>query len=101
MYVTLEGTQLRIQRPRRNVPRRAMFNTPVPSAGSATFVHQRILDLTRVSVTLLPQGLIAKRLWSKKYPICLTVLPPTDDRVRLYISAALCVGGRCYAYLLL
>ncbi|VDN23566.1 unnamed protein product, partial [Dibothriocephalus latus] len=73
VFVTLEGTQLRIQRPKKNVPRRAMFNTPPPSATSVHFVHQRIFDMTRVIVTLLPQGLIEKRLWSKKYPIRLEV----------------------------
>nr|VZI30771.1 unnamed protein product [Spirometra erinaceieuropaei] len=73
VFVTLEGTQLRIQRPKKNIPRRAMFNTPPPSSTSVHFVHQRIFDMTRVNVTLLPQGLIEKRLWSKKYPIRLEV----------------------------
>lgn len=73
VFVTLEGTQLRIQRPKKNVPRRAMFNAPPPSSTSVHFVHQRIFDMTRVIVTLLPQGLIEKRLWSKKYPILLEV----------------------------
>ncbi|KAM7538634.1 hypothetical protein Aperf_G00000047746 [Anoplocephala perfoliata] len=73
VFVTLEGTQLRIQRPRKNVPRRAMFNVPVPSSSGMHFVHQRIYDMSRVTVSLLPEGLVAKRLWSKKYPICLTI----------------------------
>ena len=78
VFVTLEGTTLRIQRPRKNVPRRAMFNVPVPSSGGAQFVHQRIYDMRKVAVSLLPAGLVVKRLWSKKYPICLTV---KSDRV--------------------
>ncbi|VDL62291.1 unnamed protein product [Hymenolepis diminuta] len=73
MFVTLEGTQLRIQRPRKNVPRRAMFNVSVPSSSGVQFVHQRIYDMRKVTVSLLPEGLVAKRFWSKKYPICLTI----------------------------
>ncbi|VDD77699.1 unnamed protein product [Mesocestoides corti] len=73
VYVTLEGTQLRIQRPRKNVSRRAMFNLPVPPTCGVHFVHQRIFDMRKVNVSLLPHGLVEKRLWSKKYPICLTV----------------------------
>ncbi|VUZ43088.1 unnamed protein product [Hymenolepis diminuta] len=73
VFVTLEGTQLRIQRPRKNVPRRAMFNVSVPSSSGVQFVHQRIYDMRKVTVSLLPEGLVAKRFWSKKYPICLTI----------------------------
>lgn len=73
MFVTLEGTQLRIQRPRKNVPRRAMFNVPVPPSCGVQFIHQRIYDMRKVTVSLLPRGLVEKRLWSKKYPICLTI----------------------------
>lgn len=73
VFVTLEGTHLRIQRPRKNVPRRAMFNVPVPPSCGVQFIHQRIYDMRKVTVSLLPRGLIEKRLWSKKYPICLTV----------------------------
>ncbi|KAL5106373.1 Testis-expressed protein 2 [Taenia crassiceps] len=73
VFVTLEGTQLRIQRPRKNVPRRAMFNVPVPPSCGVQFIHQRIYDMRKVTVSLLPHGLVEKRLWSKKYPICLTI----------------------------
>ncbi|VDM22604.1 unnamed protein product [Hydatigera taeniaeformis] len=73
VFVTLEGTQLRIQRPRKNVPRRAMFNVPVPPSCGVQFIHQRIYDMGKVAVSLLPHGLVEKRLWSKKYPICLTI----------------------------
>ncbi|KAM3188149.1 hypothetical protein ACTXT7_000918 [Hymenolepis weldensis] len=80
VFVTLEGTQLRIQRPRKNVPRRAMFNISVPSSSGVQFVHQRIYDMRRVTVSLLPEGLVAKRFWSKKYPICLTIQSEQNAR---------------------
>nr|CUU97582.1 hypothetical transcript [Hymenolepis microstoma] len=80
VFVTLEGLQLRIQRPRKNVPRRAMFNVSVPSSSGVQFVHQRIYNMRNVTVSLLPEGLVAKRLWSKKYPICLTIQSEQNSR---------------------
>lgn len=75
VFLTLEGTQLRIQRPKKNVPRRSMFNVSVPSTNNVNFVHQRIFDVGKLKVSLLPVGLVEKRMWSKKYPICLTIMP--------------------------
>lgn len=82
VFVTLEGSQLRIQRPRKNVPRRAMFNVSVPSSSGVQFVHQRIYNMRKVTVSLLPEGLVAKRLWSKRYPICLTIQSEQNSRSR-------------------
>ncbi|KAG5443548.1 Tabersonine 6,7-epoxidase isoform 2 [Clonorchis sinensis] len=79
VFVTLDGTQLRLQRPRRNISRRSMWNEELPSGLSTRFQNQRIFDLVQARVTLLPSGLVSKRLWSKKYPIAIT-LPLQPNR---------------------
>ncbi len=68
VYVTLDGTNLRLQRPKVNVPKRAMWDEPTHNP---TFIHQRHYDLKGSRVFLEPAGLVRKRLWSKKYPICI------------------------------
>ena len=70
VYVTLEGTTLRLQRPKINVPKRAMWDEPTHNP---TFIHQRHFDLKGSRVFLEPAGLVRKRLWSKKYPICIAL----------------------------
>ena len=70
VYVQLEGTKLRLQRPKINVPRRAMWDDTIPAT---TFLHQRHFDIEGSKVYLLPDGLVKKRLWSKKYPICIAL----------------------------
>ena len=70
IYIQLEGTILRLQRPRQNISRRAMWDDP---HFSAQFVHQRHFDLTGSKVYLKPDGLVKKRVWSKKYPICINL----------------------------
>ncbi|TPP63431.1 Testis-expressed sequence 2 protein [Fasciola gigantica] len=73
VFVTLDGTQLRLQRPRRNIARRSMWNEELPTTSALRFHQQRIFDLVHARVTLLPTGLVSKRLWSKKYPISITI----------------------------
>lgn len=68
IYVHLEGTTLRLRRPKTNIPKRAMWNEPNPTP---QFIHQRHFDITGSRVLLLPPELVKKRLWSKKYPICI------------------------------
>lgn len=70
VYVQLEGTKLRLQRPKVNVPRRAMWDDTMPAT---TFLHQRHFEIDGSKVYLLPKGLVKKRLWSKKYPICIAL----------------------------
>ena len=70
VYVTLEGTTLRLQRPKINVSKRAMWDEPT---NNPTFIHQRHFDLKGCRVFLEPAGLVRKRLWSKKYPICIAL----------------------------
>ncbi|KFM77470.1 Testis-expressed sequence 2 protein, partial [Stegodyphus mimosarum] len=73
LYVRLDGSYLRISFPQSNIPKRAMFNEP---HHDKQFIHQQHYDITGASVELLPKGLARKRLWSKKYPICLRISNP-------------------------
>ncbi|CAH8430582.1 unnamed protein product [Dicrocoelium dendriticum] len=83
VFITLDGMQLRLQRPRRNIARRSMWNEEIPPIGSLRFHQQRIYDLTHARVVLLPNGLVMKRLWSKKYPIAITLSPQAAKQVNL------------------
>ncbi|XP_037333315.2 testis-expressed protein 2-like isoform X1 [Pungitius pungitius] len=70
VYVTLEGGQLRLAYPRANVPRWAAFgDTP----HEAVFLRYRTYSLANCKVSLLPPGLARKRIWNKKYPVCVTL----------------------------
>nr|CAD7396238.1 unnamed protein product [Timema cristinae] len=69
VYVRLEGSTMRISQTRAKIPKRAMFNER--EHNKVKFHHQRIYDISQCRVTLLPEGLTRKRLWSKKYPICI------------------------------
>ncbi|XP_067671155.1 testis-expressed protein 2-like [Haliotis asinina] len=70
VYISLEGAHLRLQRPKIGVPKRAMWDEAfTPSS----FIHQRHFDLQGSRVFLLPPGLVKKRIWSKKYPICVAL----------------------------
>ncbi|KAI3359241.1 hypothetical protein L3Q82_002762 [Scortum barcoo] len=70
VHVTLEGSWLRLAYPRANIPRWAAFEeTP----HEATFLRSHTYQLANCKVSLLPPGLARKRIWNKKYPICLTL----------------------------
>ncbi|XP_072049026.1 testis-expressed protein 2-like isoform X2 [Amphiura filiformis] len=68
LYVRLDQYKLRLSRPKYNIPRRAMYDETVIKP---EFIHQRHYDMRGSKVYLLPEGLVKKRLWSKKYPICI------------------------------
>ncbi|XP_033109929.1 testis-expressed protein 2-like isoform X2 [Anneissia japonica] len=68
VYLRLDGTVLRLLQPKVNVPKRAMWDEALQKP---EFIHQRHFDLRGSKVYLLPQGLVSKRTWSKKYPICI------------------------------
>jgi len=70
VYVTLESCTLRLQTPKHGIAKRAMCDEYIPMAA---FVRQRHFDLEGACVQLLPRGLVSKRLWSKKYPICIAL----------------------------
>ncbi|KAM4603457.1 testis-expressed protein 2-like [Polymixia lowei] len=68
VYVRLEGSTLRLSKPNRNIARRATHNEPKPDVN---YISQKIYDLTDSRVYLVPQSLARKRVWNKKYPICI------------------------------
>uniref|UniRef100_A0A8C9R3V7 Testis expressed 2 n=1 Tax=Scleropages formosus TaxID=113540 RepID=A0A8C9R3V7_SCLFO len=68
VFVRLDGSTLRLSKPNRNISRRAMFNEPKPDV---TYVSQKIYDLTDSKIYLVPPSLARKRVWNKKYPICI------------------------------
>ncbi|XP_063040132.1 testis-expressed protein 2 isoform X2 [Engraulis encrasicolus] len=79
VFVRLEGSTLRLSKPSRNIPRRASFNEAKPSV---TYVSQKIYDLTDSKISLVPQSLARKRVWNKKYPICIELGPQEDFMAR-------------------
>lgn len=75
VYVRLEGSTIRLSKPNHNISRRSAHNDAKPDV---TFISQKIYDLTHSKIHLLPQGLARKRVWNKKYPICIE-LGKQDD----------------------
>ncbi|KAG7504609.1 hypothetical protein JOB18_012637 [Solea senegalensis] len=70
VHVTLEGSRLCLAYPRANIPRWATFDeTP----RKALFLRSRAYQLANSKVSLLPPALACKRVWNKKYPICITL----------------------------
>uniref|UniRef100_A0A672FAS1 SMP-LTD domain-containing protein n=1 Tax=Salarias fasciatus TaxID=181472 RepID=A0A672FAS1_SALFA len=70
VYVTLDGSRLRLAYPRANIPRWAAFDE---APHEAVFLHSRAYHLANCKVSLVPPGLARKRVWNKKYPICITL----------------------------
>ncbi|XP_069511100.1 testis-expressed protein 2 [Ambystoma mexicanum] len=68
VFVRLEGDTLRLSKPNKNVSRRAIYNEVKPEV---TYISQKIYDLTDSKVYLVPRSLARKRVWNKKYPICI------------------------------
>ncbi|XP_060116920.1 testis-expressed protein 2-like [Heteronotia binoei] len=75
VFVTLENSSLKLSYPKSNVPRRATFEEEIPEVA---FVNHHNYDLNGAKVFLFPPGLARKRMWNKKYPICV-LLPELDD----------------------
>ncbi|CDR00258.1 unnamed protein product [Oncorhynchus mykiss] len=75
VYVRLEGSTLRLSKPNRNIARRATHNEPKPDV---TYISQKIYDLTDSKIHLVPQSLARKRVWNKKYPICIELAKQDD-----------------------
>lgn len=71
VHVYLDGTTLRLRHPKNNISKRAMWDEESPKTNE--FVHQRYFNLEGSQVFLLPPGLVKKRVWSKKYPICIAL----------------------------
>ncbi|XP_076872006.1 testis-expressed protein 2-like isoform X2 [Brachyhypopomus gauderio] len=75
VFVRLEGSALRISRPNKNIARRASYSEPKPDVN---FVSQKIYDLTDSKVSVVPLGLARKRVFNKKYPICIELAKQDD-----------------------
>uniref|UniRef100_A0A3Q4AYB7 SMP-LTD domain-containing protein n=1 Tax=Mola mola TaxID=94237 RepID=A0A3Q4AYB7_MOLML len=75
VYIRLEGSILRLSKPNRNISRRATHNEPKPDV---TYISQKIYDLTDSKIQLVPQSLARKRVWNKKYPICIKLAKQED-----------------------
>lgn len=75
VFVRLEGSTIRLSKPNHNIARRATHNEPKPDV---IYISQKIYDLTNSKVHLVPQNLARKRIWNKKYPICIE-LGTQDD----------------------
>uniref|UniRef100_A0A4W5RL71 Testis expressed 2 n=1 Tax=Hucho hucho TaxID=62062 RepID=A0A4W5RL71_9TELE len=75
VYVRLEGSTLRLSKPNRNIARRATHHEPKPDV---TYISQKIYDLTDSKIHLVPQSLARKRVWNKKYPICIELAKQDD-----------------------
>uniref|UniRef100_A0A8B9K2C5 SMP-LTD domain-containing protein n=1 Tax=Astyanax mexicanus TaxID=7994 RepID=A0A8B9K2C5_ASTMX len=79
VYATLEGCHLRLAYPRSNAPRRASAHEP---AYDTTFVRSRCFRLNNSKVSLLPAVLAKKRVWNRKYPICITLAEEEEGEER-------------------
>ncbi|KAM6297558.1 testis-expressed protein 2 isoform 2-T2 [Aegotheles albertisi] len=75
VYVRLEGSTLRLSKPNKNISRRALYNEPKPEV---TYVSQKIYELTESKISLVPKSLARKRIWNKKYPICIELARQDD-----------------------
>ncbi|XP_034046916.1 testis-expressed protein 2 [Thalassophryne amazonica] len=75
VFIRLEGSVLRLSKPNRNISRRATHNEPKPDV---TYISQKIYDLTNSKIYLMPQSLARKRVWNKKYPICIELAKQDD-----------------------
>ncbi|KAH0629292.1 hypothetical protein JD844_011242 [Phrynosoma platyrhinos] len=75
VFVRLEGSTLRLSKPNKNISRRAIYNEAKPEV---TYISQKIYDLTDSKIHLVPKTLARKRIWNKKYPICLELARQDD-----------------------
>lgn len=72
-FITLDNSSIRLQTPAKNIPRRSVYNEEM--SHPTTFVHQRIYSLIGAEIFLEPKELVDKRIWSKKYPLCIRIKP--------------------------
>nr|XP_033818004.1 testis-expressed protein 2 isoform X2 [Geotrypetes seraphini] len=75
VFVRLEGDTLRLSKPNKNVSRRAIYNESTPDV---TYISQKIYDLSDSKICLVPRSLARKRVWNKKYPICIELARQED-----------------------
>ncbi|EDV28278.1 uncharacterized protein TRIADDRAFT_21124 [Trichoplax adhaerens] len=69
IYARLDGSVLRLSKPQSDdltIPFK-------PEKWNVSFVNQKLLDITNAKIQLIPKTLSKNKLWSKKYPICITL----------------------------
>ncbi|XP_038212158.1 testis-expressed protein 2 isoform X2 [Zerene cesonia] len=67
-FMKLEGCNLRISYTRTKIAKRALWDEKIDKVN---FYQHRLYNLTGSRIILLPKGLVKRRQWSKKYPICI------------------------------
>uniref|UniRef100_A0A1B6CIT3 SMP-LTD domain-containing protein n=2 Tax=Clastoptera arizonana TaxID=38151 RepID=A0A1B6CIT3_9HEMI len=80
VHIRLVGSKLSLAYPRNKVAKRAMWNEAKPIM---QFNSIHTMDIFDCKVSLLPHGLIHRRRWSKKYPICIKLKPTSNLGVRI------------------
>ncbi|XP_063824841.1 testis-expressed protein 2 isoform X2 [Ostrinia nubilalis] len=69
-FMKLEGCNLRISYTRTKIAKRALWDEKIENV---VFYQHRLYNLTGARILLLPKGLVKRRQWSKKYPICIVL----------------------------
>ncbi|KAJ8730201.1 hypothetical protein PYW07_017239 [Mythimna separata] len=69
-FMKLEGCNLRISYTATKIPKRALWDEKLEKVA---FYQHRLYNLTGAKVLLMPVGLVKRRQWSKKYPICVVL----------------------------
>ncbi|KAK6476046.1 testis-expressed protein 2-like isoform X1 [Huso huso] len=77
VFITLEGSTLRLSYPKNNIPRRATFDE---HRHDAVFASHRTVELAESKVFLVPPALARKRIWNKKYPICILLTEQEETK---------------------
>lgn len=88
-YVQLDICILTVKIALKSLPRRACYKHKLPLPAQTQFLDETIVvDLRDCNVLLLPEKLVHKRLWSKKYPIC---IKPSDGSRNIVLFARTCL----------
>ncbi|XP_058013389.1 testis-expressed protein 2-like isoform X2 [Ahaetulla prasina] len=74
-----ENSNLTLSYPQSSIPRRATFGE---ENFEVAFVTHRLYDMSGAKVFLFPSGLARKRMWNKKYPICLLFPEEVDLKTK-------------------
>ena len=66
--ISVEHHMMKIEYPETNIPKRLNTDEIIPNDISFLY-HSDHIDLTKAKISLLPDGIAGKRMFSKKYPI--------------------------------
>ncbi|XP_046734747.1 testis-expressed protein 2 isoform X1 [Diprion similis] len=69
VYFRLEGGSLKVMETKTRIPKREVWDEPKQKV---RYIWKKVYTLADATIKLLPEGLIRRRRWSKKYPICIT-----------------------------